>query len=134
MYRGSKHDSTAFKRSKLYKFLTDNTVRMMKHGFYILGDSDYALRPWLLTPYDNAWHGTGKDSFNFHHSSNCIFAECAFGEIDARWGILWGPLRFLLHNNIHIIDATMRLYNHIVKYDLLHKKGVHYVQNSMWTY
>lgn len=95
---------------------------MWEHGLYILGDSAYALRPFLLTPYDNANHGTPEDVYNYYHSSNRIFVECAFGEIDARWGILWSPLRFSLQYNINVIDATMRLHNYIVMLDIKTKK------------
>jgi len=40
--------------------------------------------------------------------------ECAFGEIDLRWGILWKPLQFRLKHNVNVIDACMRLHNFIV--------------------
>lgn len=118
--RESKHDSTAFKRSSLYKLLVRKSKFLMELGLYILGDSAYAIRPFLLTPYNNSAHGTAEDVFNFHHSSCRIFVECAFGEIDTRWGILWSPLRFSLEHNINTIDATMRLHNYIVNYDLKH--------------
>lgn len=68
----------------------------------------------MLTPFDNAVHGTPEDNFNFFHSSSHIVVECAFGEIDLRWGILWRPLQFRLKHNVNIIDACMRLHNFIV--------------------
>jgi len=46
--------------------------------------------------------------------------ECAFGEIDQRWGIFWRPLRFSLQHNIQTIDAALRLHNVIVDYNLKH--------------
>ena len=42
--------------------------------------------------------------------------ECAFGEIDLRWGILWRPLKFALELNCKVIDACMRLHNFIVDF------------------
>ena len=42
--------------------------------------------------------------------------ECAFGEIDLRWGILWCLLQFSLKTNIQVIDARMRLHNFIVDF------------------
>ena len=47
----------------------------------------YALRSFLVTPYDNAVHGDGEDNCNFHHSSSRIVVECTFGEVDMRWEI-----------------------------------------------
>ena len=69
-----------------------------------------------MTPYDNAMHGTEEDNFNFFHSSSRIVVECAFGEIDLRWGILWRPLQFSLDLNCKVIDACMRLHNFIVDF------------------
>ena len=42
--------------------------------------------------------------------------ECAFGEIDLRWGIFWSPLRFSLKHNCNVIDAAMNLHNFIVDF------------------
>ena len=42
--------------------------------------------------------------------------ECAFGEIDLRWGILWRRLQFSLKMNCKVIDACMRLHNFIVDF------------------
>ena len=42
--------------------------------------------------------------------------ECAFGEIELRWGILWRALQCSLAHNIQIIDACMRLHNFIIEY------------------
>jgi hypothetical protein len=84
--------------------------------YFFIGDSAYALRSFLMTPYDNAMHGTAEDNFNFFHSSSRIVVECAFGEIDLRWGILWRPLQFTLELNCKVIDACMRLHNFIVDF------------------
>jgi|EP00979_Chaetoceros_neogracilis_P009196 hypothetical protein len=114
--RGAEHDSTAFKHSSIYKLLQEKWKGLLKKGYYIIGDSAYALRSYLMTPFDNAMHGTDECNFNFFHSSSRITVECAFGEIDMRWGILWKPLRFKLKQNIQIIDACLRLHNFIVDY------------------
>ena len=103
--RGAEHDSTSFKDCSFYKHLQDRWMYFYDRGFYLIGDSAYALRSFLITPYDNAMHGTAEDDFNFFHSSSRICIECTFGEIDMRWGILWRPLGFTMRNNIQIIDA-----------------------------
>ncbi len=63
--RGAEHDSTAFKRTGLYQWLLENWWRLERDGYYFIGDSAYALHQFIITPYDNAMHGTPKDNFNF---------------------------------------------------------------------
>ena len=85
-------------------------------GVYLVGDSAYALRNYLMTPYDNAAPGTAEDTFNFYQSSCRIWVECAFGEIDRRWGIFWKRLEGDLRNHKYTIDSAMRLHNFIIDY------------------
>ena len=112
--KGAEHDSTAFKNTSLYKQLLEDSRILADNGFYILGDSAYQLMSFLLTPFDGVQPYSSHDNYNFYHSSNRIFVECAFGEIDGRWGIFWKPLPYSLEKNILIIDAAFRLHNFIV--------------------
>ena len=82
--RGVEHDS---KNSNLYKYLMNNYLSLCKMGYYFIGDSAYELKSFLLTPYDNAFHGTPEDNFNYFHSSSYISGECAFREVDLCWVI-----------------------------------------------
>jgi len=111
---GTEHDSNAFKKTSMYNKLLDKFNELASQGLYIIGDSAYALRSFLLVPYDNAQPYSAEDTFNYHHSTCRIWVECAFGEIDMRWGILWKPLNFSFEHNMQVIDATMRLHNFIV--------------------
>ena len=81
-----------------------------------MGDSAYAIRSYLLTPFDNADAGSSEDTFNFFLSNMRIYVECTFGEIDRRWGILWKPLQGKLDNHKYTIDSCLRLHNFIVNY------------------
>ena len=94
----------------------ENWKQLASEGFYFVGDSAYALKSFLVTPYDNTLHETADDNLNFSHLLSRISVECAFGEIDLRWGILWKPLRFSLKHNVKVIDACMRLHNFIVDF------------------
>ena len=114
--KGSSHDSPVFHESSLGKFLEYWAVRFEASGLYLVGDSAYALRSYLLTPYDNAMPGSSEDVFNFFLSSQRIYVECAFGEIDRRWGIFWKPLQGSLTNHKYVIDSALRLHNFIVNY------------------
>ena len=107
---------TALKSSNLYKHLLKKCKWYFENGLYFIGDSANGIKSFLLTPYDNVLHGSDEDNYNFFQSSARIWIECAFGEIDLRWGILWRPLKFSLKHNIAVIDACMRLHNFIVDF------------------
>ncbi len=63
--RGTERDSTAFKYSTLYKWLIVNLRSLANKGSHFIGDSAYPLKSLLLTPYDNAAHGTAEDNKTF---------------------------------------------------------------------
>ena len=42
--------------------------------------------------------------------------ECAFGEIDLRWGIFWKRLTGSLEHSALIIEGAMHLHNFLVEY------------------
>ena len=94
------------------------SIRHMMHrrGMYIVGDSAYALRGFLLVPYSNAKPGSPEDAFNYFLSCMRISVECAFGEIDRRFGIFWKRLEGDLSSHASTIDSCMRLHNLIVDY------------------
>jgi len=81
-----------------------------------LGDSAYAIETFIIPPYDLTEARTSQDDFNFFHSSARITVECAFGEINMRWGIFWKPLRCSLDKSTIIIEGAMRLHNYLVEY------------------
>ena len=112
--RGSSHDLPTFHESDLGEYLLSNLNWLKDKGFYIFGDSAYAMRVYLLTPYDNPAPGSPEDNFNYFLSSNRIYVECAFGEIDRRWGIFWRRLEGDLCHHKYVIDSAMRLHNFIV--------------------
>ena len=114
--KGSSHDSTVFKNSSLYKHLMLVADELHQKSLYLVGDSAYSLRSFLLCPYDNAASGSTEDNFNFFLSSQRIYVECAFGEIDRRFGIFWRPLMGSLEQHQYTIDACLRLHNLIVDY------------------
>ena len=85
-------------------------------GFFILGDSAYAIGSFILPPYDNAKSKSQEDSYNFYHSSARITVECAFEEIDRQWGIFWSAISYSLHNTCIICEGAMHLHNFLVDY------------------
>ena len=115
---GSSHDSPVFKESFLARYLDEHVREIIRKGIYLVGDSAYALRPYLLVPFDNAKPQSKEDGFNYYLSKNRIYVECAFGEIDRRWGIFWKPLEGTLKRHTYTIDAAIRLHNFIVDHRL----------------
>ena len=113
---GSSHDSPIFHESKLGKFMEDNAETFKQKGIFLVGDSAYSLRSYLMTPYNNPGSKSAQDNFNYFLSSCRIFVECCFGEVDRCWGILWRPLVGKLKNHKNTIDACLRLHNFIVDY------------------
>ena len=116
-HKGASHDSSCFRETHLYK----NKLQQMKdflyeHGLYILGDSAYTLESFLLCPYLQPHPKSSEDAFNFYHSSARITVECAFGEIDLRWGIFWKRLMCSLEHSALIIEGAMCLHNFLVDY------------------
>ena len=101
---------------------TKATPCSKKIPHYIVGDSAYALQQFLLTPYDNSKPNTAEDIFNYHLSSSRINIECTFGDIDARWGIFWRPLKFPHQQHKFIMDLCTRLHNFIIEQSQINGK------------
>ena len=83
-HKGGSHDSSCLRTTGLYTFLHSIKDRLSSLGYFLLGDSAYALESFILVPYDSPSPKTAEDDFNFYHSSARITVECAFGEIDLR--------------------------------------------------
>ena len=79
-------------------------------GYFIQGDSAYEIDSFLLPPYDYPNPKSSKVKFNFYHSSARITVECAFGEIDLRWGIFWKKLKCDVEHASFFIEGAMRIH------------------------
>ena len=97
--KGSSHNSPVFHDSDLGNYILAISRELESEGVYLVGDSAYALRNYLMIPYNNTAPGTAEDTFNFYQSSCRIWVECAFGEIDRRWGIFLKRLEGHLRNH-----------------------------------
>ena len=67
-HQGSIHDSTAFNETCLNDLLGDLSELLSSARLFLVGDSAYALRSYLLTPYPNVQGSGSQDDFNFWHS------------------------------------------------------------------
>ena len=118
--KGASHDSTCFKNSLLYTSLKGMSDFLQRHGLFFLGDSAYGIESFLLPPYDSPLSQSPEDNYNFFHSSARITVECAFGEIDLRWGIFWKRLCGSVDTNIMVCEGAMHLHNFLVDYRNAH--------------
>ena len=110
-------------------------LKLFDLGFFVLGDSAYSIDSFLIPPYDNTSPKTPEDDFNFYHSSARITVECAFGEIDLRWGIFWRRLCVSLSSAAIIIEGAMHLHNFLVNYreDMVVDKNLHtYIEREIF--
>jgi hypothetical protein len=98
------HDSSAFTRTDLGQRIVNGDLPA---PFFLSGDNAYKNGPSLVTP------GVGSKyyHFNFEHSSLRMPIEQAFGELVARWGILWRPLRMKHKRRAIVIACLVRLHN-----------------------
>ena len=49
----------------MYNKLMENCSWLKQKGYYFIGDSAYALRSFLITPFDQCMHITPEDNYNF---------------------------------------------------------------------
>lgn len=87
---GSCHDGHVIRYSKLWRQFEDG--RLPFPGAILLGDSAYALRPWLLTPFPGNPEGL-KQSYNYSHIQTRNVIERAFGVLKARFSVLKSGIR-----------------------------------------
>jgi hypothetical protein len=79
---GSCHDGHVIRYSKLWRTFEDGSLPFP--GAVMLGDSAYALRPWLLTPFPGQPEGA-KLRYNVAHLRTRNVIERAFGVLKARF-------------------------------------------------
>ncbi|KAK7492131.1 hypothetical protein BaRGS_00016605 [Batillaria attramentaria] len=81
---GSVHDAQILWESELFQQCEGNNKPL--RGF-ILGDSAYMQRDWLVTPVANPVREEERD-YNYHHSSACTTVERAIGILKRPWHCL----------------------------------------------
>lgn len=105
---GSVHDSRIFKNSHVKTLMSNfsNTI--------LLGDSGYAITPYLLTPYENPETPTEK-YFNKVYAKERVTVERCFGQLKMRFPILHYKVRTKLDSVGKITVCCCVLHN-VAKY------------------
>lgn len=76
---GSTHDAYVLANSGL-----PDRVQSLSEGGWLVGDSGYPLRTWLLTPYQSP-SNRQEEKFNDCHGKTRVVVERAFGVLKARF-------------------------------------------------
>jgi len=106
---GSRHDSTVFSACELAELLYGEDG--LPQGYLVAGDDAYVVSLRCLAPWPGKDLPREKDSFNYYHSSSRTFVEQVFGQIVARWGILWRSIRYSVCRASLIMRVCVRLQN-----------------------
>lgn len=113
---GSVHDSRVLRNSRLYQQAEHGGL--LDKSQFILADSGYPLKTWLVTPYRDDGHlSRTQRSFNFLHSSTRMRVERAFGILKGRFRSLLHGLDMTVENSARTILVCCILHNLCVQMD-----------------
>ncbi|XP_025099687.1 putative nuclease HARBI1 [Pomacea canaliculata] len=115
---GSVHDSRVLRESGIFNAMEQ--VNQPVRG-YLLGDSGYMLRTWLLTPILNPLTRS-EQQYNNSHTSTRSTVECAIGVCKRRWSCL-RKLRLSPAKACDVITVCFMLHNRARRLNLPEPDG-----------
>ncbi|XP_050706066.1 putative nuclease HARBI1 [Eriocheir sinensis] len=104
---GSTHDSRILRESGLWDIFEQN---LAGPGCYILGDSGYPSKRWLLTPYPRPQEGH-QAAYNSAHKRTRSVVERGIGQLKRRFHVLHGEIRLEPRKACRVIMACGILHN-----------------------
>lgn len=117
---GSVHDARVFAHSSLYSKIEHShilpnktiTVSDTHIPLYMIGDSAYPLKSWLMKPFPhNTELTTQQRNYNYRICRARIVTEIAYGRLKARWRRLLKRNDMSIDNIPHVITAACVLHN-----------------------
>ncbi|KAI8115846.1 putative nuclease HARBI1 [Lucilia cuprina] len=115
---GSAHDSNIFNNSKIKAKLENGEFQ----DYYLLGDSGYGIKPYLMTPLTNpVTHAEILYNESQIRTRNTI--ERCFGVLKRRFPILSLGMRVSQYTSMAIIVACAVLHNIAIKYKVEEPSG-----------
>lgn len=102
-------------------------------NYYMVGDSAFPLKPFLMRPYPGKLLDAEKYNFNKRLSRARRVIENAFGILVAKWRILATTLNMLPRNADKIVKATIVLHNFVKLNDSAYYSSAfvdHYDEND----
>lgn len=97
--------------------------------FCKLGDSGYALEPWMMTPYRSAQEGSRESKFNQIHAKCRNIIERCIGVLKGRFRCL-RALHYAPEKAAQIINVCCMLHNVCIKYNSSFDENVFYVDKN----
>ncbi|KAJ8728897.1 hypothetical protein PYW07_006593 [Mythimna separata] len=85
-FGGAAHDAFIWQNSNVNNFMQN--LHRNNEIVWLLGDSGYPQRPWLMTPYSDPVPNSVEDNFNKAHGSARVVIENTFGRLKNRWRCL----------------------------------------------
>jgi len=113
-FPGSTHDAYIWKQSEANNIMERVYRTQPENNFFLLGDSGYPLRPWLLTPLQGDFpRGSPEERYNRRHKSARSIIERCNGVLKARFRCLLKHrvLHYSPTKASHIINACCVLHN-----------------------
>lgn len=114
-YGGTAHDAYVWRRSRV-KSTLENLYNEGERNFWLLGDSGYALQPWLMTPILTAT-SEAENRYNATHKQTRALVERCIGILKSRFRCL-AKERVLFYCPAKagiIINACIVLHNALIK-------------------
>ncbi|KYN21869.1 Putative nuclease HARBI1 [Trachymyrmex cornetzi] len=87
MHGGRTHDSRVFRSSRLLHYLEEQQ-EAGERGSWLIGDSAYPLKPYLLKPFINAPLGSPEFRYTEHFTKARSSAERGIGVLKGQWRCL----------------------------------------------
>lgn len=114
---GSCHDSFIWSLSSARTYFVNGHLRGDQNS-WLLGDSGYALEPFLITPYKNVTAGTMQHKFNKKHASARNIVERTIGVLKSRFRCMQGTLHYSPEKVIKVINVCCALHNICREYQI----------------
>ena len=110
------HDARVLANSSVYEKIEKGELLcgLTKDGIrpFIVGDSAYPLRPWLMKPFLHSRSLTSQQKlYNYRMCRGRVVVELAFGRLKARWRRLSKQNDMLVENVPTVVGACCVLHN-----------------------
>ena len=113
---GSVHDARVLANSSVYEKIIDGKLLCgtAQNGIplFLLGDSAYPLRPWLMKPFPHSGALSSQQKlYNYRICRGRVVVEIAFGQLKARWRWLSKQNDMNVENVPAVVGACCTLHN-----------------------
>lgn len=106
---GSCHDSFVWNMSDAKRYYSEKCEE--DRNFWLLGDSGYPLKPYLMTPYKSPSYGSAQHTFNQKHTLARNIVERTIGVLKSRFRCLQNTLPYSPSKVVTIVNVCCALHN-----------------------